>query len=260
MVVAWQRPSMAWTRDAALAFMLLVGCRCSCQTLADAPQPQNMFAAGRRSWAWGVDRAIGKDLPVKETSQLAPENDRDGSTFVPMDSPVYPALDRLGALGLIASQNLGTRPWTRAECRRQMREAREHLAEAAEPLQEGAGTMLPALDEWLREPGRRREAVLESVYARAGTIAGPVLTDGFHFGQTWREDFGRPLGRGTSGLTGYSARMVAGRFFLYARQEMQTVPTTLAVTPARVALFNELDNVHYGSAGPTFPVEPARAG
>src|SRR5438270_13625854 len=45
------------------------------------------------------------------------------SPYVPLESWIYGALDRLAALGLIPSQTSGLRPWTRAECRRQMREA-----------------------------------------------------------------------------------------------------------------------------------------
>src|SRR5690242_300824 len=37
-----------------------------------------------------------------------------GSTYVPMDSWIYPALDRLQALGYINYAYIGLRPWTRA--------------------------------------------------------------------------------------------------------------------------------------------------
>jgi hypothetical protein len=46
-----------------------------------------------------------------------------GSTFVPLDSWIYPELKRLAALGYIKSQFTGLMPWTRAECRRQIDEA-----------------------------------------------------------------------------------------------------------------------------------------
>src|ERR1700728_5404432 len=36
-----------------------------------------------------------------------------GSTYVPMDSWIYPALDRLHSLGYLDSAFLGLRPWTR---------------------------------------------------------------------------------------------------------------------------------------------------
>jgi hypothetical protein len=48
---------------------------------------------------------------------------RGGGASVPMDSWMYPALDRLAALGYVPSQIAGVRPWTRAEVRRQVDEA-----------------------------------------------------------------------------------------------------------------------------------------
>jgi membrane-associated phospholipid phosphatase len=51
-----------------------------------------------------------------------------GSSFVALDSWVYPALERLAALGYIKTQFTGLRPWTRAECLRQIEEA-EYFAQ-----------------------------------------------------------------------------------------------------------------------------------
>lgn len=189
------------------------------------------------------------------------DTDRNGSTFVPMDSWIYPALERLADMGAIPTQSVSIRPWTRQECRRQVRQAEDilfgfesldiHLDKATK---QEAARMLPQLEEELREPDGAATAVLDSVYVRAGTIAGPALTDGFHFGQTWWNDYGRPLGRGTSSLEGYSIRVVAGRFFLYDRQEIQTDPGLPALTVARANLFNQLDNVPFEiPAAPNIP-------
>ena len=150
------------------------------------------------------------------------DNDREGSTDVPMDSWLYPALERLGALGLVPSQNVAIRPWTRQECRRQIREARDILygfgaldQDTLPAVRDEAERMLPGMERTLWEPDGASRAVVESAYVRFGTIAGPALADGFHFGQTWQDDFGRPLGRGSSTLLGYSGRITAGRFFLF---------------------------------------------
>jgi membrane-associated phospholipid phosphatase len=40
-----------------------------------------------------------------------------GSPYVPLDSWIYPALDRLIALGAVHSAFAGMKPWTRTECR-----------------------------------------------------------------------------------------------------------------------------------------------
>src|SRR5262249_44927749 len=46
-----------------------------------------------------------------------------GTPYVPLDSWIYPALDRLAGLGLVDSAYSGLRPWTRRECMRQVIEA-----------------------------------------------------------------------------------------------------------------------------------------
>lgn len=166
-----------------------------------------------------------------------------------MDSWIYPALERLGAMGLIPDQSVSIRPWTRQECRRQLREAEDRLhgfssldADVDTGLRGEAERLLPDLEHELEEPDGAAVVTLESVYARAGTIVGPALSDGYHFGQTWWNDYGRPLGRGTTGIAGYSVRAIAGRYFFHVRQELQTDPGLPAVTPERAAVLNQLDN------------------
>lgn len=198
----------------------------------------------------------------QQASTPSMDNDRTGSTNVPMDSWVYPALERLGSMGLIPSQSVSIRPWTRQECRRQVREAEDLLFGFGsldviedDSAKREANRLLPDLEEELQEPDGKATAVLESAYVRVGTIAGPALTDGFHFGQTWWNDFGRPLGRGTSSIYGYSGRIQSGRFFLYDRQEVQTGPGLPAITADRAAFFNSLDNAPFFiAAAPTVPV------
>ena len=83
---------------------------------------------------------------------------------------------------------------------------------------------------------------LESVYARYGNIAGPALADSYHFGQTWWNDFGRPLGRGGSSLLGFSGYATEGRMFLYAREEMQHGPGKPAYSPAVEQVIATMDS------------------
>src|SRR5258708_26465574 len=49
-----------------------------------------------------------------------------GSPYVPMDSWVYPAFDRLAAIGYVKSGMFGMRPWTRLECARLLNESEDH--------------------------------------------------------------------------------------------------------------------------------------
>ncbi|MEO6911243.1 MAG: phosphatase PAP2 family protein, partial [Edaphobacter sp.] len=157
--------------------------------------------------------------PIRNRRPLPfdPDPDTIGSTNVPMDSWIYPALERLAALGLIPGQSISIRPWTRQECLRQLREA-EELADrkndySAGLLHEARRLMTDLHHELADEPVSYEALSLESVYTRYGTIAGPALADSFHFGQTWWNDFGRPLGRGSSAITGFSLRAHHGRLF-----------------------------------------------
>ena len=203
--------------------------------------------------------------PVAAGDTAVENEDKIGSTNVPMDSWVYPALERLGSMGLVPFQSVSIRPWTRQECRRQVRQAKEilegvhgHYYDVSDGIKEEAERLIPALDDELSEPNEASEAVLEEVYAREGTIAGPALTDGFHFGQTWWNDFGRPLERGSSAIAGYEVRAVYKRFFFYNRQEMQQSPSNPGITAAQSALFYSLDDTpFYVAANPSpDPVTP----
>ncbi len=50
------------------------------------------------------------------------------SPYVPLDSWIYPALERLIAFGYIDSAIAGMRPWTRLECARLLNEAGDRVA------------------------------------------------------------------------------------------------------------------------------------
>jgi membrane-associated phospholipid phosphatase len=171
--------------------------------------------------------------------------DTIGSTNVPMDSWIYPALERLGAMGFIPGQSSSIRPWTRQECLRQLREAENlmGLKDTFSPslIDEARRMVIDLHNELASEPTYYESASLESVYARYGTIAGPALADSFHFGQTWWNDFGRPLGRGSSAIAGYSVRAHSGRLFFYDRQELQQSPGNPAESHAINQLINVLD-------------------
>src|SRR5713226_1650343 len=78
---------------------------------------------------------------------LSPAN--QGSPYVPLDSWVYPALDRLMALGVIDSGFAGMRPWTRSECARLLGEAEDKVGERGEARPE-VQNLLAALERELR--------------------------------------------------------------------------------------------------------------
>jgi hypothetical protein len=189
--------------------------------------------------------------PPSQQVSAAKNNDDSassaGTSSVPMDSWVYEALDRLAALGLIPSQISGMRPWTRAECRRQVVEADEKLATKDEAkdsaLIDQARSLLSILHREFDEGYTGRlQIVLDSVYIRNGVIAGPVLNDSYHFGQTWSNDFGRPFGRGWNSIEGAQAHAESGPFFAYVDGEYQHAPGQAAYSMPTRELISTLDD------------------
>ena len=52
--------------------------------------------------------------------------------YVELDSWIYPAIERLAAMGYIREAFLGQRPWTRIECAHLVEEASDRIAFAGE--------------------------------------------------------------------------------------------------------------------------------
>jgi hypothetical protein len=200
-------------------------------------------------------------LPAHDYTFFDNDPDAIGSTNVPMDSWIYPALERLAAMGLIPTQNMSIRPWTRQECLRQLRQAQELIARGdgvSSGVVKEANRLIDDLQTELGDdPVYYKGLTFDSAYARFGTIAGPALTDSYHFGQTWWNDFGRPLGRGGSAIAGFSVRARNGRLFFYSREELQHDPGNPAQSPAVNALVNQLDRIN--NFGPIIPITPQRA-
>src|SRR5712692_6080812 len=73
---------------------------------------------------------------VKGVEASSPAN--HGSPYVPLDSWIYPALDRLAAMGLIDSGFAGMKPWTRNECVRIVNEAGERIGDGGVASSEAA--------------------------------------------------------------------------------------------------------------------------
>ncbi len=190
---------------------------------------------------------------TRESSRRTSKN--MGSPYVPLDSWVYPAFDRLIAFGYVKSGFAGLRPWTRMECARLLAEAGEEMVLLPVPLAVGSGSPPPpyrakekerreseahsiygALNvEFARERallengGRNLSAQVESAYTSVTGISGQPLTDGFHFGQTIINDFGRPYQEGVNNVTGMSGSATAGPVVFYMRGEYQYAPSAPAM-------------------------------
>ena len=151
------------------------------------------------------------------------------STYVPIESWVYPALDRLAAEGYVPSVIFSLRPWTRLACARMMEEAGKRIAHD-QRLASDATVLLRSLKEEFAveqqeiEGVRNRDFRLEAVEERSTSITGRPLTDGYHFAETIVDDYGRPFAQGENNYTGISFHAAAGTFAVYARAEVQRVP------------------------------------
>jgi hypothetical protein len=176
----------------------------------------------------------------------------EGSAYVPVDNWIYPALDRLHALGYVDSAYLGLRPWTRLSI--------AHMLELSADRIEMDGNNDEALEIYLAVLREVRPDVdhpaelthphtkLESMYTLMRGIGGTPLRDSFHLGQTIINDYGRPYESGFNNYTGFSARAEAGRFSLYFRGEVQHAPSAAGYSPTLAAyLSNNIDDIPFAT-------------
>jgi hypothetical protein len=173
------------------------------------------------------------------------------SPSVAMDSWVYAAFDRLAALGYAPSGYANLRPWTRMECARIIAAAGEdlsmdNLAAADRPPSEAYKIHAALQSEFSNELGRfngsrTSEIRVESIYTRYLGIAGTPLDDGYHFGQTLMNDYGRLYGRGANLVSGASASGSAGPVAFYVRGEYQHAAALPAYNPAVQQMIGAVD-------------------
>jgi membrane-associated phospholipid phosphatase len=167
-----------------------------------------------------------------------------GSAYVPLDSWVYPALDRLTGLGLIDSGFAGLRPWTRRECMRQLNEAEEKIGGQEEEAHKLVDALRREFRSEIEATGDGDDTTafrLESVYSRTEYISGMPLTDGYTFAQTQINDFGRPYGQGWSTVNGFSAYATSGPWVAYIRGEEQSAPSIPALSLAARQVVQQVD-------------------
>src|SRR5437868_406724 len=194
-----------------------------------------------------------------------------GSPSVPLDSWVYAAFDRLTALGYAPSAFANLRPWTRMECARIIAAADDDLriddlgiddlriddvridALRAENLRPGdnrtseAYRLYAALkSEFASDLARLNssdtsDVRVDSIYTRYTGIAGTPLDDGYHFGQTLTNDYGRLYGEGSNLLSGASASGSAGPVAFYVRGEYQHAAALPAYSQSVQQMIGSID-------------------
>jgi Capsule assembly protein Wzi len=165
-----------------------------------------------------------------------------GLVYVPLDSWVYPAFERLFSLGYADSAYLGMRPWTRTSCLRILQETYSKIQYA--PQDKEAWSLFQALAvEFGAEAGQpTTRAELSDLYTRNMYIKGRPVNDSFHFGQTLINDYGRPYQQGFNALDGFTAKAEGYHFSLDVRGEYQHAPGRAPYPESVQVLFSNIDN------------------
>jgi hypothetical protein len=169
---------------------------------------------------------------IPEDQNAGCDSSNMASTYVPIESWIYPAIERLALAGYVQTAFAGLRPWTRMEIARLVAEAQEQQADLdPEEVPDEQMNLLRDLAREFRAELRQRDgecnhqAAIDSIDWRSTAIAGTPLTDGYHFAQTLTNDYGRPYGQGANIYTGISGHAASGPFAAYLRVELQrTVP------------------------------------
>ncbi|MGA2979413.1 MAG: capsule assembly Wzi family protein [Terriglobales bacterium] len=193
---------------------------------------------------------------AEETVPRARKPAELGSPSVPLDSWVYAAFDRLAALGYAPSAYANLRPWTRMECARIIAAAGDELGvddlsvnnlSVEHEKQSEAYRLHAALKaEFASDLGRSNgsetsDIRVDSIYTRYLGIAGTPLDDGYHFGQTLINDYGRPYGPGSNLVSGASASGSAGPVAFYVRGEYQHTAALPAYSEAVQQMIGTID-------------------
>jgi hypothetical protein len=193
-----------------------------------------------------------------------PEDDL-GSTYIPVDSTVYPMVLRLYSLGYLDTVFIGMRPYTRRSLLHAIDESKSRI------LADGndeAVSILASLETYLAdetpENSNSRGAVygVDTVYTRMMGISGQTLRDSFHLGQTIANDYGRPYEPGFNNVTGFSSVNELGRFSLYVRGEYQHAPAGPGYSQALSAQISAIDGIPYSGYNlhqATIPTGPIAA-
>jgi len=164
------------------------------------------------------------------------------STYIELDSWVYPVVERLAALGVVRDDFLGLRPWTRIAVYRMLEGIDAQDLDA--PASSLVTSLRTELDQEARlDAGKPNQAIsLDEVYSRTQYLSGTPLNDGFNFGQTLANDFGRPYGHGWQQINGFETRAEHGRFSLFVRGEYQHTPSVAGYDASVAQVIATQDN------------------
>jgi len=170
------------------------------------------------------------------------ESSNYGTVYVPLDSWVYPAFERLYSLGYADSAYLGLRPWTRTSCLQILQETYPKLQDAPQDTEAWNIFRALALEFGVDARQTTPQAELSNVYTRNMYIKGRPVNDSFHFGQTLINDYGRPYQGGFNAIDGFSARAEGYHLSLDVRGEYQHAPGRAAYPESVQELIAQVDS------------------
>jgi hypothetical protein len=213
--------------------------------------PSDVIVGSALGWYFGrqVYRAHhDPELGGAPWGNLLPESTGDkvrnpnymASPYVPLDSWIYPLLERLIALGYLQSNMLGMRPWTRMACAEMLEDAGQKFENDGLEAGEAGKVYRTLASEFSAEIQRLDGAAnvgarVDSVYTRATEISGTPMRDGYHFGQTIINDYGRPYWSGFNNVTGVSAEAEMGPVAFNFQGEYQHAPAMPSESPSVLA-------------------------
>jgi hypothetical protein len=185
---------------------------------------------------------------------------RQGSTYIPLDSWVYPQMMRLYSMGFANTMYLGQRPWTRESVIHMLELSADDIYNSEN---DQAIETYRAIRQYL-EPGytvTKDPSLLQvnTAYTRLMGIGGPTLRDSYHVGETLTNDYGRPYEPGFNSITGFSTTSQYGRFSLEFRGEYQQSPSATGYTLAQTETLLVNDELTFTPYNPTIPYGPIGA-
>jgi hypothetical protein len=161
-----------------------------------------------------------------------------GSTYIPMDSWLYPALDRLHGMGYLNTAFMGLKPWTRLSVAHMLEESADDVQTSGDDeVRELFLTIRKEIQPEVDNPTtlNHPDGMVESVHGEVRGISGTPLRDSYHLGESIVDDYGRPYEGGFNIYSGASARANAGRFSIYYRGEFQHAPGGDGYSPTLAA-------------------------
>jgi hypothetical protein len=172
----------------------------------------------------------------------------DGSTYIPMDSWVYPEMSRLYSLGFANTVFLSMRPWTRQSLLHILDDSESEIRNSDnEEAKEILVAVRRELEAEIPNGTQDRGDVygLKSAYTRLMGISGTPLRDSYHLGQTIANDYGRPYQNGFNNVTGFETLAEKGRFSFYFRGEYQHASAAAGYSLPLTEELSALDTIPY---------------